>query len=135
MCVLIHILRLAESYHQLKIVSQISFSSHIGLPNLPYLLSLQMLQRGFPGGTTGKEPVCQCRRRKRGGFDPWVGKIPWRRAWQSTPVFFLGKFHGQRSLVSYSSWRSKGIGEDLATKQQFSKERLIWQWDNNVKKQ
>ena len=37
---------------------------------------------GFPGGTSGKEPACQCRRRKRCGLDPWVGKIPWRRAWQ-----------------------------------------------------
>ena len=34
---------------------------------------------GFPGGTRGKEPVCQCRRHKRHEFDPWVGKIPWRR--------------------------------------------------------
>ena len=31
---------------------------------------------GFPGGTSGKEPTCQCRRCKRLGFDPWVGKIP-----------------------------------------------------------
>ena len=36
--------------------------------------------RGFPGGTSGKEPACQCRRHKRGGFDSWVRKIPWRRA-------------------------------------------------------
>ena len=36
---------------------------------------------GFPGGTSGKEVACQCRRCKRQGFDPWVGKIPWRRAW------------------------------------------------------
>ena len=35
---------------------------------------------GFPGDTNGKEPACQCRRHKRCGFDPWVGKIPWRRA-------------------------------------------------------
>ena len=35
----------------------------------------------------------------RHGFDPWVGKIPWRRAWQSTPVFLAGEFHEQRSLV------------------------------------
>ena len=34
----------------------------------------------------------------RDGFDPWVGKIPWRRAWQPTPVFLSGEFHGQRSL-------------------------------------
>ena len=45
-------------------------------------------QVGFPGGASGKEPTCQCRRYKRLGFDPWVGKIPWRRTWQPTPVFF-----------------------------------------------
>ena len=39
--------------------------------------------------TSGKEPACQCRRHKRHGFDPWVGKILWRRAWQPTSVFFL----------------------------------------------
>ena len=37
-------------------------------------------------------------------FDPWVGKIPWRREWLPTPVFLPGKFHGQRSLASYSPW-------------------------------
>ena len=35
-------------------------------------------------------------------FDPWVGKIPWRRKWQSTPGLLPGKSHGQRSLVGYS---------------------------------
>ena len=35
-------------------------------------------------------------------FDPWVGKIPWRRKWQSTPVFLFGKFHEQRSLAGYN---------------------------------
>jgi len=54
---------------------------------------------GFPGGTRGKESACKCRRCKRGGFDPWVGKIPWRRKWQPTPVFLSGKSHGQRSLA------------------------------------
>ena len=42
---------------------------------------------GFPGGASGKEPTCKCRRHKRGVFDPWVRKIPWRRSWESTPVF------------------------------------------------
>ena len=55
-----------------------------------------------PGGSAGKEPTCHCRRHKRHGFDPWVGKIPWMRSWQPTPVFLPGKFHQQRSLVSYS---------------------------------
>ena len=39
---------------------------------------------------------------QRPEFKPWVGKIPWRREWQSTPVFLPREFHGQRSLVSYS---------------------------------
>ena len=62
---------------------------------------------GFPGGATGKEPSCQCWRCRRHGFDPWVGKIPWRRAWQPIPVFPPGESHGQRSLVGYSPWGRK----------------------------
>ena len=54
----------------------------------------------FPGGTSGKEPTCQCGRHKRHRFDPWVRKIPWRRAWQPTPMFLPGESHGQRSLVA-----------------------------------
>ena len=46
--------------------------------------------------------IClQCR---RPGFDSWVGKIPWRRKWQPTPVFLPGESHGQRSLAGYSIW-------------------------------
>ena len=40
-------------------------------------------------------------------FDLWVGKPPWRREWQPTPVFLLGEFHGQRSMAGYSSWGHK----------------------------
>jgi len=57
---------------------------------------------GFPGGASGKERACQCRRWKRCEFDPWVEKIPWRRAWLPTLVFLPGESHGQRSLVGYS---------------------------------
>jgi len=57
---------------------------------------------GFPGGASGKEPTCQCRRHERCGFDPWVGKIPWRRTWQPPPVFLSGESHGQRRLMGYS---------------------------------
>ena len=46
---------------------------------------------GFPDGASGKEPTCQCRIDKRQGLDPGVGKIPWRRAWQPTLVFFPGE--------------------------------------------
>ena len=58
--------------------------------------------KGFPGGASSKEPTCQCRKCKRWVFDPLVGKIPWRRAQQPTPVFLPGEFHGQRSLMGYS---------------------------------
>ena len=50
-----------------------------------------------------KVPACQCKRGKRPGFDPWVGEIPWRRAWQPTPVFLPGESHGQRSEMGYYS--------------------------------
>ena len=43
------------------------------------------------------------------GFDPWVRKIPQRRAWQPTPVFFPGESHGQRSLAGYSPWGHKEL--------------------------
>ena len=43
------------------------------------------------------------------GFNPYVGKIPWRREWLPTPVFLPGKFHGQRSLMSYSPWGCKEL--------------------------
>ena len=46
---------------------------------------------------------------RRPGFDPWVRKIPWRRAWQPTPVFLPGECHGQRSLVGYSLWGCKQL--------------------------
>ena len=46
----------------------------------------------------------QCR---RPGLDPWVGKIPWRREWQSTPVFLPGESHEQRSLEGFSPWGRK----------------------------
>ena len=64
---------------------------------------------GFPGGTRGKESACQCRRHKRRRFDPWVGKIPWRRVWQPTPVFLSGESHEQRSLAGYSPWGHKEL--------------------------
>ena len=54
-----------------------------------------------------QEPTCQCRRHKRHGFHPWVGKIPRRRARQPTLVFLPGESHGQRSLVGYSPWGHK----------------------------
>ena len=63
----------------------------------------------------GKEPICQCRRRKKCGFYPWVGKIPWRRAWQPTPIFLPGEPQGQRSLAGYSPYVRKDSDRTEAT--------------------
>ena len=54
---------------------------------------------GFPGGSDGKKNLPATRET---GFDPWVGKIPWRRDWLPTPVFWPGEFHGL-----YSPWGRK----------------------------
>ena len=55
----------------------------------------------FPRWHSGTESLCQYRRRKRPGFHPWVGKIPWSSKWQPAPVFLPGKPHGQGSLAGY----------------------------------
>ena len=52
-------------------------------------------------------PVCQCGRCRRNRFNLWVKKIPWRKAWQPTPVIFPRESHGQRSLAGYGSWAHK----------------------------
>ena len=49
--------------------------------------------KGFPGGTSGKEPAIQKRIRKRTGLDTRTGKIPWRRLWQPTPEFLPEESH------------------------------------------
>ena len=89
--------------------SQYPFPSSMGKEELPSPTFLSMLTffQGFPTGTSGKEPTCQCRRHKRFEFDPWILKISWRRAWQLTPVFLPGDSHRQRSLVGYSPWCHK----------------------------
>ena len=76
---------------------------------------------GFPGGTVG-------RRCKRCGFNPWIRKIPWRRKWQPTAVFLLGKSHGQRSLAGSIPWAHKRVGHNLVD--QTTTER-IYSLENN----
>ena len=49
-----------------------------------------------------KNPPANAGDSRNVGSNPWVGKISWSRKWQPTPVFLLGKFHGQRSLAGYS---------------------------------
>ena len=56
----------------------------------------------LPWWVSSKESTCQFRSHRRCEFNPWVEKIPWRKAWQPTPVFLPGHFHGQKSLAGYS---------------------------------
>ena len=51
-----------------------------------------------------KNPLTNAGDIRNGGFDPWVGKIPWRKVWQSTAVFLPGEAHRQRGLAGYSPW-------------------------------
>ena len=69
---------------------------------------------GFPSGSVVKNlPAMQETR-----VQALVGKFPWRRKWQPTPVFLPGKSDEQRSLEAYSPWGHKRTGHDLVTKQQ-----------------
>ena len=61
---------------------------------------------GFPQWLSSKACACQCRRCR---FNLWIGKMPWRRKQQPTPVFFSGTFHGLRSLVCCSPSGRKGV--------------------------
>ena len=72
------------------------------------LIHSEFIPLGVPGGSGGKESTCSAGKTQ---FDTWVGKILWRREWQSTPVFLPGEFHGQRSLEGCHPWGHK---EDTA---------------------
>ena len=67
--------------------------------------------KGFPGGANGKEPSANAGDR----LHPWVGKVPWRRAWQPTPVFLSRESHSQKSLAGYGPYGQKELDMTKAT--------------------
>ena len=67
------------------------FPEDAGASTQRLTLRMTYVIKSFSGAT------CQCRRHRRCGFNPWVGKIPWRRTWQSTPLFLPRESHGQRT--------------------------------------
>ena len=73
-----------------------------------------MLGNGLPWWLRWSSVCLQCRRPR---FNPWVRKIAWRRKWQPTPVFLLGKSHERGSLVGYSPWGHKE--SDMTERLQF----------------
>ena len=113
-----------------KKISFNTVSGRIGTNNYGKVGAIE----GFPGGTSDKELACKCRRYKRYWFDLWVGKIPWRRAWLSNPVFLPGEPHGQRNLVGYSPWGHKELDTTEATQNARRSNRAIAAtpaWRNN----
>ena len=66
----------------------------------------------FPGGASGKELTCQCRRHKRPVFDPCVGKIPWGRKWQPTPVILAWRIPWTEEPGGLQSMGSQRVGHD-----------------------
>ena len=65
-------------------------------------MSLAVTYRASQVAQVVKNPPANAGDIREVGFDPWVGKIPWRRSWQATPVILPGESHGQRSLAGYS---------------------------------
>ena len=65
-------------------------------------------REGFPGSSVVKNLPANARN-MRLKFNPWVGKIPKRRAWQPAAVFLPGKSQGERSLAGYSTWGRKEL--------------------------
>ena len=87
--------------HGSQILYQLSYQ---GSSNEEELKSLLMKVKVLPWWLRWWRICLPCRRL---GFDSWVGKIPWRRDWQPTPVFLPGESHGQRSLAGHSPWGCK----------------------------
>ena len=77
---------------------------------------------GLPWRLSCKKPSCQCRKLK---FDPWVGKIPWRRAWQPIPVFLPGESLWTEKLDGMQSIGLKRVGHDWETKKSTSPIRWL----------
>ena len=71
-----------------------------------YLSAISLFQ-GLIDGSGGKESICNAGDARHAGSLPMSGRSPWRRKWKPTPVFLLGKSHGQRSLAGYSPWGHK----------------------------
>ena len=80
---------------------------HAKMSTIKDKISMDLTEAGFPRWFSGKGSACQGKICKRQRFNPSVGKIPWRRKWQCTPLFLSGKFHGHRSLMDYSPWGGK----------------------------
>ena len=83
-----------------KLIKSTAVISRVNLPHSGKYL-------GLPRWLSGKKFACNAGDIMRYGFDPCVGKVPWRRAWKPTPVFLPGESYGQRNPVGCNSWGHK----------------------------
>ena len=91
------------------------------------------LRMGFLSGSVVKKIHPQCRRDTGdGGLIPGSGRPPWRRAWQPTPIFLPGKFHGQRTLVGYDPWSHKELDRAEATEHAHTHDLQHWQGSQSM---
>ena len=101
---------LFTAYLNMKVVPSLPHSGQLKTlfeGTLSFWLQKQKLEFGWVPLVAQMIRIClQCR---RPGFNPWVGKISWRREWLPTPVFLPGESYGERSLVGYSPWGHKEL--------------------------
>ena len=88
-------------------------------------MGLLSIIEGFPDGSSGKKPTCQCKRCKGCSFNFWVGKIPWRRAGQPTLVFLPRESLGERSLKGCSPQVCKETGLKFLSRNARKHDRVV----------
>ena len=120
----IRAMRASSSYHVNRISGRLVTCLHgdsfcvtgISVPPGAVVFVWLWVWGDFPGGAIGKEPVCQCRRCRRCGFHPWVGKIPWRREWQPTQIILAWRIPQTEEPGGLQFIGSQRIRHDWATK-------------------
>ena len=121
---------LFTAYLNMKVVPSLPHSGQLKTlieGTLSFWLQKQKLEFGWVPLVAQMIRIClQCR---RPGFNPWVGKISWRREWLPTPVFLPGESYGERSLVGYSPWGHK----ELDTTEQLTLSLSLFKdWSNYI---
>ena len=112
----------SSSHGCLLLTFQVSAQKAPPGENIPaHLFCLNSSDTGLPWWLRWLSICLQC---GRPGFSPWVRKISWRKKWQPTPVFLLGKSHGPRNLGGYSPWGRKEL--DMTEQLHFLSDTLLF---------
>ena len=116
-------LPLAVYFTYSNVYVSVLLSQIVPLSLSPAIFFLLCLLQGFPDAVVTKNLPANAGD-LRHGFNPWVGKIPWRRAWQPTPVFLPGESYAQRSLMDYSPWGLKESDISMHTRKKCVSQQL-----------